>query len=107
MLFRSLDESGGIAKGTADEVVIAPWNDPEALENILKVQHEDISAIITEPILWNSNVILPNPGYLEKLRELCDKYDILLILDEVGTGFRVALEEELKHKWKKLKENTI
>jgi len=90
-LFDPVAESGGIAKGTADEVVIAPWNDPEALENILKVQHEDISAIITEPILWNSNVILPNPGYLEKLRELCDKYDILLILDEVGTGFRVAL----------------
>ena len=81
-LFDPIAESGGISKGTADEVVIAPWNDVEALENILKDQHKDISAIITEPILWNSNVILPNPGYLEKLRDLCDKYDVLLIFDE-------------------------
>ena len=84
------NSSGGISKGTADEVVIAPWNDIEALENILKVHH-DISAIITEPILWNSNVILPNPGYLENLRKLCNQHGILLIFDEVGTGFRVAL----------------
>ena len=89
-LFDPIAESGGISKGTADEVVIAPWNDIEALENILKV-HNDISAIITEPILWNSNVILPNQGYLENLRKLCDQHGILLIFDEVGTGFRVAL----------------
>ena len=89
-LFDPIAESGGISKGTADEVVIAPWNDIEALENILKV-HNDISAIITEPILWNSNVILPNPGYLENLRKLCNQHRILLIFDEVGTGFRVAL----------------
>ena len=89
-LFDPIAESGGISKGTADEVVIAPWNDIEALENILKV-HNDISAIITEPILWNSNVILPSPGYLENLRKLCDQHGILLIFDEVGTGFRVAL----------------
>ena len=89
-LFDPIAESGGISKGTADEVVIAPWNDIEALENILKVHH-DISAIITEPILWNSNVILPNPGYLENLRKLCNQHGILLIFDEVGTGFRVAL----------------
>ncbi|MBN33055.1 MAG: aspartate aminotransferase family protein [Dehalococcoidia bacterium] len=89
-LFDPIAESGGISKGTADEVVIAPWNDIEALESILKV-HNDISAIITEPILWNSNVILPNPGYLENLRKLCNQHGILLIFDEVGTGFRVAL----------------
>ena len=89
-LFDPIAESGGISKVTADEVVIAPWNDIEALENILKV-HNDISAIITEPILWNSNVILPNPGYLENLRKLCNQHGILLIFDEVGTGFRVAL----------------
>ena len=89
-LFDPIAESGGISKGTADEVVIAPWNDIEALENILKVHH-DISAIITEQILWNSNVILPNPGYLENLRKLCNQHGILLIFDEVGTGFRVAL----------------
>ena len=89
-LFDPIAESGGISKGTADEVVIAPWNDIEALDNILKV-HNDISAIITEPILWNSNVILPNPGYLENLRKLCNQHGILLIFDEVGTGFRVAL----------------
>ena len=74
-----------------NEVIIAPWNDINALENILKNSHQEISSIITEPILWNTNVILPEDGYLEKLRLLCDKYNILLIFDEVGTGFRVAL----------------
>ncbi|HJN59188.1 MAG: aspartate aminotransferase family protein [Dehalococcoidia bacterium] len=90
-IYEPVPESGGISKGTADEVVIAPWNDVEALETTLRDQSEDISAIITEPILWNSNVILPNRGYLQELRNLCDKYNVLLIFDEVGTGFRVAL----------------
>jgi glutamate-1-semialdehyde 2,1-aminomutase len=90
-IYEPVPESGGISKGTADEVVIAPWNDVESLEIILRDQSEDISAIITEPILWNSNVILPNRGYLQELRNLCDKYNVLLIFDEVGTGFRVAL----------------
>ena len=90
-IFNPVPESGGISHGTSNEVVIAPWNDIEALENILKDNHNEISSIITEPILWNTNVILPEDGYLEKLRLLCDKYNILLIFDEVGTGFRVAL----------------
>ena len=90
-IYKPVAESGGISKGTADEVIIAPWNDIDALENILKNSHQEISSIITEPILWNTNVILPEDGYLEKLRFLCDKYNILLIFDEVGTGFRVAL----------------
>ena len=47
------------------------------IENILKNSHQEISSIITEPILWNTNVILPEDGYLEKLRLLCDKYNIL------------------------------
>lgn len=90
-IFNPVPESGGISHGTSNEVVIAPWNDIEALENILKDNHNEISSIITEPILWNTNVILPEDGYLEKLRLLCNKYNILLIFDEVGTGFRVAL----------------
>ena len=90
-IFNPVPESGGISHGTSNEVVIAPWNDIEALENILKDNHNEISSIITEPILWNTNVILPEDGYLDKLRFLCDKYNILLIFDEVGTGFRVAL----------------
>ena len=80
-IYEPVPESGGISKGTADEVVIAPWNDVEALETILRDQSEDISAIITEPILWNSNVILPNRGYLQELRNLCDKFNVLLIFD--------------------------
>ena len=90
-IFNPVPESGGISHGTSNEVIIAPWNDVEALENILKDNHKEISSIITEPILWNTNVILPEDGYLKKLRLLCDKYNILLIFDEVGTGFRVAL----------------
>ena len=90
-IYKPVAESEGISRGTAEEVIIAPWNDIDALEDILKKNHHEISAIITEPILWNTNVILPEEGYLEELRLLCDKYNILLIFDEVGTGFRVAL----------------
>ena len=90
-IYKPVAESEGISRGTAEEVIIAPWNDVDALEDILKNNHHEISAIITEPILWNTNVILPEEGYLEELRLLCDKYNILLIFDEVGTGFRVAL----------------
>ena len=87
--YEPVGESLGMSQGSRDEVIIAPWNDLDYLEYILK-NNDEISSIIMEPILWNSNVILPKSGYLEGVRELCNKYEIILIFDEVGTGFRVA-----------------
>lgn len=71
-----------------ENLVVLPWNNIEAIENQLK--NGDIAGIIMEPIMFNSCGILPLPGFLEKVRELCTKYGTVLIFDEVITGFRVS-----------------
>jgi len=71
-------------------VLNLPFNDFEILEETLEKQGEQIAAIFVEPILGNAAGILPKPGFLEKIRELCDKYGIVLVFDEVKTGFRIA-----------------
>ena len=80
----------GIPDGVADSVVVAHWNDPVALERVLKRNSNDLAAVITEPVMGSAGVIPPKDDYLKVLRELADKYDILLIFDEVLTGFRIA-----------------
>ena len=60
-----------------------------ALEALLEGKHEEIAAIITEPILCNSSCLMPRAGYFQKMRRLATRYGILLIFDEVITGFRV------------------
>jgi glutamate-1-semialdehyde 2,1-aminomutase len=83
--------SGGMSPGTAGEVVVVPWNDADALEATLQRHAGEIAAIITEPYMCNTNCITPEFGYLERMRELCDEHGVVLIFDEVITGFRVAL----------------
>jgi glutamate-1-semialdehyde 2,1-aminomutase len=80
----------GIPEEIARTVVVAPWNNPQILEKILKRYRNDIAAIITEPIMANCGVIMPEPDYLKQLKELAEKYEALLIFDEVLTGFRIA-----------------
>ena len=80
----------GIPDEIAKTVIVAPWNNPTALERLLKKHSSDIAAIITEPVMGNAGVIPPDTDYLKQLRELANKYDLLLIFDEVLTGFRVA-----------------
>jgi len=72
-------------------VVTLPWNDLEVLDRYLLANREQVAGIIMEPILCNTCVILPEPGYLERVRELCTEHGVVLIFDEVITGFRVAL----------------
>ena len=67
-----------------------PFNDFERLEETVEAQWGDIAAIFVEPVLGYAAGIMPRPGYLEKMRELCDKYGIVLVFDEVKTGFRIA-----------------
>jgi glutamate-1-semialdehyde aminotransferase len=74
-----------------EQSFLISWNDAEALEELLRVYGDEIGVVIMEPICINGGGILPKPGYLEKVRELCDRYHIALIFDEVITGFRVAL----------------
>lgn len=81
----------GMKPNSADWLILAPWNDLDYLERIMKEQSDEIAALITEPIMCDSGPILPKEGFLEGLRELTDKYGIVLIFDEVITGFRVSL----------------
>ncbi len=75
----------------AADVAVLPWNNLEVVRDYLQRHAAETAALIMEPILCNTSVVLPRPGYLEGVRELCDRYDVLLIFDEVITGFRVAL----------------
>lgn len=87
---RAEPNSLGIPTGIAEYVINLPFNDQEMLEETLEKHHEDIAAIFVEPMLGNAAGIMPKPGFLEKMRELCDKYRVVLVFDEVKTGFRIA-----------------
>jgi glutamate-1-semialdehyde 2,1-aminomutase len=83
--------SSGMARHALDDLIVAPWNDGDALEAILREHSGELAAIITEPCMCNSGCVEPATGYLARLRELCDRHRIVLIFDEVITGFRLAL----------------
>jgi len=83
--------SKGLAHGSRDEFIILPWNDLELVQKTVAERHEEIAAIITEPVMCNNSCILPNEGFLQGLRDICTQYGIALIFDEVITGFRLNL----------------
>src|SRR6202166_1588664 len=87
---RRIPDSEGIPLSIFDDVVLAPWNDVAALENVLRRHGHELAAVITEPIMANMGCILPRDGYLQRMRELTRDCGALLILDEVVTGFRYA-----------------
>lgn len=82
--------SPGVTKGTAKDTLLANFNDLESVENLLKANQGEVACIILEPIAGNMGCIPPKEGFLEGLRKLCTDYDVLLIFDEVMTGFRLA-----------------
>lgn len=82
----AVPDSAGIPQGVADEMLIAPFNDLEAVASLLS-EHDDIAAIIAEPL---QRIIPAKPGFLQGLRDLCNKHGVLLIFDEIVTGFRLA-----------------
>lgn len=83
--------TAGLPVSSREDFIILPWNDLALVEQTVERYHEEIAAIITEPIMCNNGCILPKEGFLEGLRTLCDRFGIALILDEVITGFRVGL----------------
>ncbi len=83
-------DSPGVTKGTAKDTLTAPFNDLEKVEEVVSNNKNEIAAIIIEPVAGNMGCTLPKEGYLEGLRALCDREGILLIFDEVMTGFRLA-----------------
>lgn len=83
--------SEGLPTGSIDEFFILPWNDLQLVKETLERHHNEIAAIITEPVMCNNGCIVPKEGFLQGLRQLCDQYSITLIFDEVITGFRLSL----------------
>jgi glutamate-1-semialdehyde 2,1-aminomutase len=83
-------DSPGVTQGTARDTLTAPYNDLQAVKDLVASNPGEIAAIILEPVAGNMGCVAPQPGYLEGLRELCTQHGIILILDEVMTGFRLA-----------------
>ena len=81
----------GLPDRVKDEFIIAPWNDIELLKEIIARHHQEIAAIITEPVMCNNGCIMPVEGFLQGIREICDQHGMALIFDEVITGFRLGL----------------
>ena len=86
-----LPDSPGVPPEATSNTLIAPYNDSAAVEQLFHTYPQEIAAIIVEPVAANMGLVLPEPGFLEKLRSLTAEYASLLIFDEVMTGFRVAL----------------
>jgi len=82
--------TSGIPNALRDLVITVPYNDGEMLERTVKAKWGDLAAIIVEPIAGNFGSIMPEPGFLELIRKLCDEHGIVMIVDEVKTGFRIA-----------------
>ncbi|TKD31586.1 glutamate-1-semialdehyde 2,1-aminomutase [Azotobacter chroococcum] len=83
--------SPGVPAAFARHTLTLPYNDLAAVERTLAEAGRDIACIIVEPVAGNMNCVPPAPGFLEGLREQCDRHGVVLIFDEVMTGFRVAL----------------
>jgi glutamate-1-semialdehyde 2,1-aminomutase len=85
-----IPDSAGIPAATWDDVVLAPWNDFERATRAIEKHAHELAAVITEPLMANMGCIPSRDGYLAHLRELTQKHGVLLIFDEVVTGFRYA-----------------
>lgn len=84
-------DSAGVPKGCAQDTLTAVYNDLHSVEALFETNAGQIAAVIVEPVAANMGVVLPQEGFLEGLRSLCDKNGALLIFDEVITGFRLSI----------------
>lgn len=82
--------SPGIPESVTQHTLNATYNDLESVKALFDAHGPDIAAVIVEPVAGNMNLVLPNDGFLQGLRDLCTRFDSVLIFDEVMTGFRVA-----------------
>lgn len=83
-------DSPGVPKSYAKNTITLPFNDIAALHSVIKNEWKSVACVIIEPVVGNIGCVLPKPGFLESLRKLTKKFGIVLIFDEVMTGFRVA-----------------
>ncbi|MCR5889611.1 glutamate-1-semialdehyde 2,1-aminomutase [Hymenobacter sp. J193] len=83
-------DSPGVTQGVAQDTLTVPFNDVPALTQIIEANEGQVAALILEPVVGNMGLVAPQEGYLQTLRELCTRHGIVLIFDEVMTGFRLA-----------------
>ncbi len=83
-------DSPGVTKGVANDTLTAPYNDLDAVQALVDANKGEIAALILEPVVGNMGCVLPQEGYLQGLRDICTKEGIVLIFDEVMTGFRLS-----------------
>jgi glutamate-1-semialdehyde 2,1-aminomutase len=86
----AVPQGPGLSKAMGEQLIILPWNDVDALRAAVAREGDAIAAILTEPVMCNTGCILPEPGYLAAMREIADSRGIVLIYDEVITGFRLG-----------------
>ena len=89
-LLRSVPESPGVAPSVADDLLVTEWNDADVVEEILLRHHDELAAVLMEPIMANSGVIEPEPEYLQRVRTACSRHGVVLIFDEIISGFRAG-----------------
>jgi len=90
-------DSPGVTKGVAGDTLTAPFNNLSAVQELVDANRNQIAAIIIEPVAGNMGCVLPAEGFLQGLRSICDKEGIVLIFDEVMTGFRISEGGAQKH----------
>ena len=82
--------SKGVPASMWDDTIVVPFNDAEAVEQALADNPDDIACVILEPVMMNIGIVVPKPGYLQALRDACDKHGVVLIYDEVKCGGTIA-----------------
>jgi glutamate-1-semialdehyde 2,1-aminomutase len=88
---QSVPATAGQVKSALGDVMVLPWNDLSLFEETVQNNGDEIAAVIMEPIMCNTGCILPREGYLQGVQRVCEAHGIVLILDEIITGFRVGL----------------
>ena len=83
-------DSSGLTPGSIEDTLVCVWNDEDAIERALATHGHEIACVVTEPVMSNMGVILPKPGYLNRVQELCRAHNVLFYLDETVTGFRLG-----------------
>lgn len=86
-----IPDSAGVPAGYAQDTLVARYNDADSVRELIRANEDQVACVLVEPVAGNMGVVPPEPGFLEALRELTSEADIVLILDEVITGLRIAL----------------
>ena len=92
-----IPDSSGVPKGCTADTLSAVYNDLDSVEQLFQQYPEEIACVIVEPVAANMGVVVPEKGFLQGIRQICDQYGALLILDEVITGFRLQLDGAVGH----------